>query len=76
MSDAQFKIDDLLAQIKSGKTLYICTALTATKIDQRIVEKFEKAGRQVLKASGGSMWLSSGRKYVCIDFCGFRYASN
>ena len=56
---------EALAGIAAGKVLYIATALRITRIDQRTVLRWRKAGFEVLKdGADGHLLLGSGRKYV------------
>ena len=56
--------------LEAGLTVYFRTYTRATRIDRKTVERFEKAGVKLLKVSGGSLWMASGRSYVCADLCG------
>ena len=66
---AQEKITKILQQLKDGKILYFSTSLRVIKVKQKDVDKFEAIGRALFKASNNSMFISSGKKYVCIDYC-------
>ena len=59
-------IQDALA---SGKTIYVRTALRATKITPKTAAQFESAGRPFFRASTKSLYMSVGRRYDCIDYC-------
>lgn len=59
-------IQDALA---SGKTIYVRTALRATKITPKTAAQFDAAGRQIFRASDKSLYMSVGRRYDCIDYC-------
>lgn len=65
------KVERLFTLLKEGKTLYISTTLRATRVTQKHVDKWEAAGRPLFKADGKSMYMASGKKYVCIDYCKF-----
>lgn len=67
--NAEQKIAKILEVINSGKTIFVCTPLRATKITKKTIAQFEKIGRPVLKAKGDSMYMTSGNGYVCIDYC-------
>ena len=43
------KVDGIIKEIENGKALYIQTALTFTKVDKKTLNRFAKAGHQVLK---------------------------
>ena len=56
---------EILAAIKTGRTLYIQTRLRTTKIDARTVAKFDAAGVPVLKTGkDGHLYVAEGRRYV------------
>jgi hypothetical protein len=69
--NAQEKIEKLIAVVKSGKVLHVCTPLRVTLISQSSMDRFDKAGMPLLKAIGDSMYMANGSKYVCIDYCKF-----
>lgn len=62
--------------LDAGRTVYLCTYTRATKITPKTRAKFQAAGHPVLKVShdphGSSLWLASGRSYVCADYCAIR----
>lgn len=64
-ADKLTKIQEVLA---SGKTLYIRTALRATKVTQKDVLKFAAINRPLFKATDKSLYISAGKRYDCIDF--------
>lgn len=70
------KIKKLLEVIANGKTLYITTYTKSTKITAKTVSKFAALGIPVLKAKNNSMYMASGKNFVCIDYCKFTYATN
>lgn len=64
---------EILAQIKTGKTLYIATHLRITKIDAKTVAKFDAAGVPVLKTGkNGHLYMAAGRKYVDCHYASVR----
>lgn len=71
MITADDKIKTILELLKSGKIVYISTPLKSYKITQKDVDKFDKTGKPLLKASEGSMFLAVGKRYVCINYCKF-----
>jgi flagellar biosynthesis/type III secretory pathway chaperone len=70
----QEKIDRILEAVESGKTVYISTATKNTKIDKKAIERFKKANAILFKADEKSMYMASGKKFVCIDYCRFTYS--
>jgi len=69
MKDDKSKIDSMLAAIESGSVVYISTHTRSTRIDKAALNRWTKAGLELLKSSGGSMYMATGRKFVCIDYC-------
>lgn len=72
--NAQDKIKKILDIIKSGKTIYISTATRSTKITPKTLNNWEKSGHTLLKAVGKNMFMASGNKFVCIDYCSIKSA--
>lgn len=66
---AQDKISQIKQWLNTGKTVYISTATRTTKITPKTYANWEKSGHELLKASGDSMYMASGRNFVCIDYC-------
>lgn len=61
---------ELLAAIKTGKTLYIQTHLRTTAIDAKTVAKFDKVGLPVLHTGkNGHLYMASGKNYVDCHYC-------
>ncbi len=55
----------LLAMAKAGATIDIVTMTRVTRIDAKVVARFEKVNRPVLKESAdGRLLVSSGSKYL------------
>lgn len=70
------KLDAINAALDAGRTVYLCTHTRATEITAKVRDRFDKAGHPVLKVGAdGSLYLASGRKYVCADFCAIRVSS-
>ena len=67
--DAAAKLEMIEGAWAQGKTVYICTALRATKMTARNAEKWKAAGRPMVRVSGGSLQSVEGRRYVCADYC-------
>lgn len=66
------RLQSWLDAIANGSTLYVATYTKCWKIDSKVVAKFAKAGSPILKAKGDSLYMASGKSYVCIDYCGVR----
>ena len=65
-TDKLTKINEVLA---AGRTVYIRTALRATKVTARDVATFDAINRPLFKATEKSLYISAGSRYDCIDFC-------
>ena len=59
----------LESSIHAGKTVILSTFTRAYKVTPRTYSRFESAGHPVWKVSGESLWMASGRKYLCADGC-------
>ena len=66
------EIKDLMEEIKNGKTVYISNYTHCWKITQKTVDRFLAVGRDILKQNGKSLYMSSGRGYVCVDGCSIK----
>ena len=66
------KLDLITSALDLGKTVYLTTYTRATKITPKNAMRWNAAGRPIVKVSrdGSSLWLASGRSYVCADLCG------
>jgi len=58
------ELKDLLAKIANGATFYVATCTRITKVDAKVVSKFENAGIAVLKVKADGLYIAEGRKYV------------
>jgi len=74
--NAQEKVDKIIETLREGKTIYISTALRSYKITKKTLASWDKAGLQLFKAEGNSMYMASGKKFLCIDYCQFTVESN
>ena len=63
------KLAKILEVLDAGRTVYIRTALRATKVTAQDVAKFNAIGRPLFKADAKSLYISAGKRYDCIDFC-------
>ncbi len=67
------KIEKIKATIKAGNTIQISTAYRSTVVDQKVIDKFDKAGYPFFKATRRNMFMMQGKAYVCIDYCRITY---
>ncbi len=67
MHDAAY----LLSEIANGRTLFLSTCTRITKVDQRCVDRFARAGLPVLKngSKTGKLLVASGSKYLDASLC-------
>lgn len=57
--------DQLIAMAKAGATIDIVTMMRITRIDAKVIARFAKINRPVLKESrDGRLLVSSGSKYL------------
>ena len=54
--------------IANGKTVYVRNALRCTKVTPATAKKFAAINRAIFKATDKSLYMTSGNRYVCIDF--------
>jgi hypothetical protein len=64
---AKEKLEKIITLINGGKTIFIHTHTKTIKIDKKISMKFT-TDHPVLRATEKSLYVSSGKKYDCIDF--------
>ena len=67
--NATDKLAKILEVLNAGKTIYIQTTLRTIKVTQKHVLKFAAINRPLFKADAKSLFISSGNRYDCIDFC-------
>lgn len=70
--NAKEKVEKLLDLIERGATVIFSTYTRGYKIDKKTVSRFSAAGIPVLKATEKSIFMASGKKYLCMDFCAIR----
>jgi hypothetical protein len=65
--------DSLMGEVKAGKAVFLVPTYThCTKVDNKCLERFEKAKATPLKKSndGRGFLLASGRKFVYVTYDG------
>ena len=65
--------DSLMGEVKTGKAVFLVPTYThCTKVDDKCLKRFEKAGAMPLKKSkdGKGFLLASGRKFVYVTYDG------
>lgn len=65
------KLSGITAALASGATVYVATMTRTTEVTAKFAAKWAKdlPARPLFKVSGTSLYMSSGRKYLCIDYC-------
>ena len=61
--------DAIHERLDSGCTILVATAMRTTKITPTTAARWDRNGDQLFKASGASLYMTSGRSFVCIDGC-------
>tara|TARA_Y100000815_G_scaffold232876_2_gene223915 strand:+ start:134719 stop:134970 length:252 start_codon:yes stop_codon:yes gene_type:complete len=61
------KIKKIMEIINSGKTVQFRSGLSCINVDAKAVSRFEKAGAEMFKASGNSIYIASGRNWKCLN---------
>jgi hypothetical protein len=61
--------------LDSGKTVYISSATRVTKVTPKTAKKFAAINRPVFKVASDSLYMTSGNKYLCINYCSISVAS-
>lgn len=67
------KINKIVDLINEGKTVYFSTALKSIEVNKKVIDKFNKAGYDLFKSDGKSMYIRQGKSFVCIDYCKITY---
>ena len=67
--NAADKLNKITEVLNAGRTVYIRTALRNIKVTAKNVRDFAAINRPLFKVSGDSLYISSGKRYDCIDFC-------
>ena len=68
MATATDRLNWILGSLAAGKTIYVRTAMRCTKVTPKTAAKFAAIGRDLFKATEKSLYMSSGNRYVCLDF--------
>ena len=62
-------LEKIISAIKNGYTITVSNNMHAWAIDLKVWLKFESLDRPVLIERNGELYMSSGKKYVCIIGC-------
>ena len=66
---ANEKIAKIVETIESGYTVSFTTRLRSYPVNLRTLDKFRKAGYELFKARGNSIYMLNGKRYICMDGC-------
>ncbi len=61
------KITKIMEIINSGKTVQFRSGLSCINVDSKTVARFQKAGADLFRADGNSLYIASGRRWNCLD---------
>ena len=74
MTLAEHLLEDITKALADGRTVYVATALKATKVTPSTAASWEASGHQLFKLDKkGDLTMAKGRKYVPITFCSGQY---
>lgn len=68
ITTAAEKVAKLVAAIEAARTAYIPTYTRCYKITPATLASWKRSGLVLFKASGDSMMMAIGKKFVCIDY--------
>ena len=63
------RIPAMLEALEAGKSVMVSTCLHHTKITPKTLKSWQAKGLTLFRASGGSDYMASGKRFVCIDYC-------
>jgi len=66
------KLTIIMDAINAGKTVYIGTYLHCWKVTAKTLDRWTKAGIELFKVKGNSLYMAFGKRYDCIDFCAIK----
>ena len=69
--DAKDTFDRIMYSLSNGLTVVISTHYRATQIQQKHVDK-SPVEWPLFRVKGGSLYMRTGKRYVCVDGCAFR----
>lgn len=64
------KLATIVAALAAGQTVYVVTMTRTTMVTPKFAAKWSRdlPERPLFKVSGTSLYMSSGKRYVCLDF--------
>lgn len=69
MTTATDKLNNIVASLEAGKTVYVCTCTKQVKVTPKTFASWVKDGLKLFKVAGNSLYMARGRSFDCIDFC-------
>lgn len=66
------KLEMIQKALTEGKTVIFANYLRAWKITPKTVANFAKAGVDLFKVKGKSLYMARGKNYDCMDYCAIR----
>lgn len=66
---ARKRLRAIEAALASGKTVWVSTVLRQIKVTPKTAAKFSASGAPLFKANRIGLFIASGKRYDCIDFC-------
>jgi len=70
-----YKISKIIDAINSGRTVFFTTHTKTIKVNKKTLDKFTKLGYNLFKADSKSIYMMSGTKYICIDYCKITFSN-
>ena len=65
------RLEKINNAIEAGYTVRISTMTNYSDVNQKVVNRFRKAGYEVFKVAQDSLYMRSGKRWDCIDYCSF-----
>lgn len=69
MMTAADNLAGITSALALGHTVHIVTETRSTVITPATARKWAAKGLTLFKATPSGLWMASGRKFVCIDYC-------
>ena len=66
---AQEKLSAITESLANGGTVYVSNHLRHWEITPKAAAKWEAIGRPLFKVVANSLYMGSGKRYVCISYC-------
>lgn len=61
------KIEKIMETINSGKTVQFRSGMSCINVDKKTVNRFKKAGAELFRSEGKSIFIARGRNWDCLD---------